>query len=77
MFSFDVPAMNCGSCTSAITKAIQSVDPTAKVSTDVPQRRVTVVTDADESTLIKVISEAGYEARPGGAEATGPSPASR
>lgn len=62
MVRFKVPAMTCGGCASSITKAIQSVDPAAKIDTDVPERLVTVETAANEQSLVEVIREAGYDA---------------
>lgn len=62
MVRFKVPAMTCGGCARSITKAIQSVDPAAKIDTNVPQRLVTVETEANEQSLAAVIREAGYEA---------------
>lgn len=62
MVRLNVQKMTCGGCASSIRKAIQSVDPSAKIDTNVEDRLVTVDTDADENSLIEVIREAGYEA---------------
>lgn len=62
MVRFKVPGMTCGGCARSITKAIQSVDPAAKIDTNVPERLVTVETAANEQSLAEVIREAGYEA---------------
>lgn len=62
MVRFKVPGMTCGGCARSITKAIQSVDPAAKIATNVPDRLVTVETAANEQSLAAVIREAGYEA---------------
>lgn len=62
MVRFKVPAMTCGGCARSITKAIRSVDPTAKVDTNVPERIVTIETTVNERSLVDVIREAGYEA---------------
>lgn len=64
MVQLSVPRMTCGGCARSIVKAIQSVDPTAEVKTDVPNRRVVVQTSADAQALARVIGEAGYEAQP-------------
>lgn len=63
MVRFEVNGMTCGGCARSITNAIESVDPTAKITTDVQQRLVTVETNAEESSIIEVIREAGYEAK--------------
>lgn len=62
MIRLNVQAMTCGGCASSIRKAIQSIDPSAKIDTNVEDRLVTIDTDADENSLIEVIREAGYEA---------------
>lgn len=63
MVRFEVKGMTCGGCARSITNAIESVDPAAKITTDVPQRLVTVETNAEEASIIEVIREAGYEAQ--------------
>ena len=40
---FHVEAMHCGGCARGVTKAIQSVDPAARVSADPASRTVEVV----------------------------------
>lgn len=62
MVRFKVPAMTCGGCARSITRAIQSVDPAAKIDTNVSERLVTIETAANEESLAAVIREAGYEA---------------
>lgn len=63
MVRFKVQGMTCGGCARSVTKAIQSVDPAARIETNVPERLVTVETVANEGALIEVIREAGYEAK--------------
>jgi len=54
--------MTCGGCARSVTKAIQSVDPAAKVEADPVARSVKVDTTATGATLRKVLEEAGYPA---------------
>ena len=57
-----VPGMACGSCGKTITKAIQSVDPSAEVQTDPKSKQVTVESNASESSVREAIAAAGYPA---------------
>lgn len=63
MYRFHVPNMTCGSCAKSITKALQSVDPQARIETDPSSREVRVESAVDESALLAVLSEAGYPAK--------------
>ena len=60
MFQFQVPAMTCGGCARAITRAVQSVDPQATVVTDIDAKRVAITSNADETRLTAALAEAGY-----------------
>jgi copper chaperone len=62
MLRFHVPNMTCGGCAKSVTKALQSVDPQARIETDPPAREVRVESAADESAFLAVLSEAGYPA---------------
>ena len=64
MIRFQVPDMHCGSCVRRVTKAVQSVDPTAKVEADVESREVRVDGSADPAALMGALAEAGYPATP-------------
>ena len=52
--------MTCGGCARAVTKAIQSVDPDARIETDPAARRVKVETKASPAALQVVLVEAGF-----------------
>lgn len=54
--------MTCGGCAKSVTKAIQSVDPNAKVETNPEARAVKVETTATAVALQQVLEEAGYPA---------------
>lgn len=55
-----VPSIACEVCANTITKAIHQHQPSAKVSVDVEQKKVTVDTDASEDTIKQAIEEAGH-----------------
>ncbi|MFJ4290271.1 heavy-metal-associated domain-containing protein [Cupriavidus sp. NPDC089707] len=60
MIQFQVEGMSCNHCVGAITRAVQAVDPAAKVSADVPAHAVRVDSSADTQALRDAIEEAGY-----------------
>jgi copper chaperone len=62
MLRFRIPNMTCGGCAKSVTKAVQSVDPGARVQTDPAAREMRVETTADERALLAVLEEAGYPA---------------
>ncbi|ENN88606.1 Copper chaperone [Rhizobium freirei PRF 81] len=57
-----IEGMTCGGCARSVTKAIQSVDPNAKVEANPDARAVKVVTSVGEDTLLRVLEQAGYPA---------------
>ncbi len=64
MMRFQVPDMHCGGCVRRVTKAVQSVDPSATVEADVPSREVRVDASASSTALMAALTEAGYPATP-------------
>lgn len=57
-----IPAMTCGGCVRAVTKAIRDVSPEARVEADVPRRRVTVSGAADLAAVRAALAAAGFPA---------------
>ena len=55
-----VPSMACGACADSITKAVQTVDPTATVQADPKTKRVDIQTEAPETAIKQAIASAGY-----------------
>lgn len=55
-----VPNMACSACADTITKAINAVDPGAKVSADPKTKVVNVETQASETAITEAIAAAGY-----------------
>jgi len=61
MIAFQVNDMTCGHCVGAITRAVQAVDPAARVQIDLAAHRVQVENPgAPAATLATAIKEAGY-----------------
>ena len=57
---FHIETMTCGGCARGVTKAIQSVDPTADVKADPETRMVDVTTTAPRERLAAVLTDAGF-----------------
>ncbi|RWA54633.1 heavy metal transport/detoxification protein [Cupriavidus sp. UYMSc13B] len=60
---FHLDDMTCGGCARTVTKAIQTIDPTASVVTDPPTRLVQVQTSASEEQIVTALREAGFPPR--------------
>jgi len=60
MFEFNVDAMSCGHCVSAVTKAVKGADPQAKVEVDLTNHKVRVETTEDRETVAAALADAGY-----------------
>ena len=57
---FDIPDMSCGHCANAITQALKQLDASARISIDLPAKKVTVQTTEDRQAVADVLTEAGY-----------------
>ncbi|MFL9911029.1 heavy-metal-associated domain-containing protein [Paraburkholderia sp. RL17-337-BIB-A] len=57
---FEIPDMSCGGCANAITRALTSLDPAAKLDVDVPAKIVTVTSALPTARIIEAIAEAGF-----------------
>jgi len=62
MIELRVEGMTCGHCVSAVTRAVQAVDPEASVQVDLGTGRVRVDSRGSADALGKAIAEAGYPA---------------
>lgn len=60
MYEVKVSGMTCGSCASAITHALKTIDPKVKVSVDLQTQIVRVESDKNEKEITTLIEEAGY-----------------
>ena len=59
--TFQVQGMTCGHCERAVTQAVQSVDPQAKVTIDRPAGKVEVQSAQPREAIARAIAEEGYE----------------
>ena len=62
MHTFHIQNMTCGGCVRGVTRAIQSVDPDARVQADVPARRVQVVSEQPREIVKAALTKSGYQA---------------
>ncbi len=60
---FFIDNMTCGGCAKSVTKAIQSVDPFAKVEIDLGTVLVKVESQRPASDFITVLDDVGYPPR--------------
>jgi len=57
-----VDNMTCNHCVKAVTKAINDVDPNAKVSVDLTKKEVTIDGGSiSQEAAIKAVDDAGYQ----------------
>lgn len=64
MIELHIPAMHCGGCAGAVTRALQDADPAARVDVDLDQRRVRVESRLSEEAVTARLQEAGFPASP-------------
>ena len=68
MIAFEVKDMTCGHCVGAVTRAVQELDPQAKLQIDLATHRVEIEpAQADAQQIKEAIAEAGYTPTPLGA----------
>lgn len=60
MIEFNVEGMSCGHCVNAVTKAVQSVDPNARVDVDLARHKVRIETAEPREAVAAALDEAGY-----------------
>lgn len=54
--------MVCGGCARSVTKAIQSVDPNARVNADPAAHSVRIETSAAQAAILQALEKAGFPA---------------
>jgi len=57
---FDIPAMSCGHCVSAVTQAVKALDPAAQVNVDLASKKVVVETTQERQAVLAALADAGY-----------------
>ena len=60
MVTFKVEKMSCGGCAARITRAIQALDPGAKVDVSLPERLVRVESDRAVHAIVDALTSSGY-----------------
>ena len=60
MIQFNIQAMSCGHCVAAVTRAVQSIDPRAKVDVDLGTHTVRVESTEPREALVRALADAGY-----------------
>ena len=60
MLRYTVEDMTCGHCVQTITKALNTLDPTAQVAVDLGGKTVDVTTGAEAGAVESAIRETGY-----------------
>lgn len=60
MHTFKVEKMSCGGCAARITRAIQALDPAAKVDVSLQERLVRVSSDKAAQAIADAMTSAGY-----------------
>lgn len=57
-----VPQIACAACVNTVTKAVKSVDTTAKVEANTKTKMVSIETQQSEAEIKNAIAQAGYPA---------------
>ncbi len=60
MFTLKVSGMTCGGCINAVTRAVQSQDPQAKVQADLITQTVNLETSLSLGQASQLITDAGF-----------------
>lgn len=60
MYTLHVEKMTCGHCVAAVTRAVQEVDPAAKVEVNLAAATVQVDGAGEPMAVARAIAEAGY-----------------
>lgn len=61
MLELQVSGMTCNHCVRAVSDALRSVDPTARVDVDLNANRIRVESSAATEPLVAAVTEAGYD----------------
>ena len=63
MYQLKIEDMSCGHCASLVTKAVKSVDPSARINNDLGTRQVLVDSRCELADISDALAEAGYPAK--------------
>lgn len=64
MIDLNVEGMHCEACARRVTKIVQGEEPTAQVTIDLAQGRVSIQSARNAASLAAAITEGGYPAKP-------------
>jgi len=64
MHQFTIPALSCGRCVAAITRAVEAADADAELEFDLGARAVTIRSSLSEAALVALLDQAGYAPAP-------------
>ena len=59
---FQVSGMSCAHCQQAVTRAVQQIDPEARVTVDLPTGHVDVLSQQPRENIVLAFENAGYRA---------------
>lgn len=60
MYELTVDGMSCGHCIGRVTASVQALDPQARVTVDLPGKKVRIDSQADLDQIAGAIDDAGY-----------------
>ena len=66
MTHFAIPDMVCGGCVASVTRAVQAVDPAARVAANLETHTVEIESASAANALAAAITEAGFTVNPPG-----------
>ncbi|SHF57224.1 copper chaperone [Loktanella atrilutea] len=64
MTTYSIPDMSCGHCKATVERTVQTLDPAASLTFDMPARKVTVQSQARDADLRQALAAVGYPATP-------------
>jgi copper chaperone len=64
MTRFAIPDMTCGGCVGSVTRAVQALDPAARVAADLESHIVEIDSPVAADALAAAIAEAGFTVNP-------------
>jgi copper chaperone len=62
MIELTLPDMTCGHCVASVTRTVQQLDATARVTIDLPTHKVQIETAADAAAVRAALAAEGYPA---------------
>ena len=62
MTKLSVPEMSCNCCKSTITKIVEGIDASARITVDLESRVVSIESETSDTVMIDALKAKGYEA---------------